>query len=375
MKTNSSFMRLKGFIKKEALQVLRDPSSIGIAIVLPIVLLLIFGYGISLDAKHIPFGIVAENKGPAVNSFISNFFNSEYFIPVEFKHVQEANAAIDEYWIQGFIWIKDDFEKKLLAKSVPKISLIVNGVDANTARLIEGYVQGIWAKWIEQNAIQSGLDKSLPVELDYRIWFNQEVRSKNFLVPGLIAIIMTLIGALLTALIIAREWERGTMESLLVTPITVKEFILGKLIPYFVLGMAGMILSLVMAIVLFHVPFRGSFAVLFVASALFLTVALGMGLLISTIAKNQFVAAQAAIIVTFLPAFILSGFIFDLSSIPNPIRTMTHVIAARYFVAILQTVFLAGNVWSVIIPNCAALVLMAFIFLFLVAKRTSKRLQ
>jgi len=372
---NISAMRLKGFIKKEALQVLRDPSSIGIALVLPIVLLLIFGYGISLDARHIPIGIVTENKGPAINSFISNFSNSEYFIPIRFEHVQGAKEAINQSRIQGFVWIKNDFERKLLAGASPNISLVVNGVDANTARLIEGYVQGIWAKWLEQNMIQSGLEFSLPVQLEQRIWFNQEVRSKNFLVPGLIAIIMTLIGALLTALIIAREWERGTMESLLVTPITVKEIILGKLIPYFVLGMAGMLLSLVMALALFHVPFHGSFAILFLASALFLTVALGMGLLISTIAKSQFVAAQTAIIVTFLPAFILSGFIFDISSIPNPIRTMTHIIAARYFVAILQTVFLAGNVWSVIVPNCAALAFMAFLFLFLVAKLTSKRLQ
>ena len=368
-------MRLKGFIKKEALQVIRDPSSIGIAIVLPVVLLFIFGYGISLDAKHISIGLVVENKGPAANSFVSNFLNSEYFVPVWYQMAQEAEQAVQRSDIQGFVWIKEDFEKKLLAGESPEISLIVNGVDANTARLVEGYVQGVWAKWLEQYITQKGKSLSLPINLEYRIWFNQEVRSRNFLVPGLIAIIMTLIGALLTALVIAREWERGTMETLLVTPITVKEIILGKLIPYFVLGMAGMILSLFMALALFDVPFQGSFAVLFGASALFLTAALGMGLLISTIAKSQFVAAQIAIIVTFLPAFILSGFIFDINSIPNPIRTMTHLIAARYFVAVLQTVFLAGNVWSIIIPNCAALAFMAFFFLFIVAKLTSKRLQ
>ncbi len=370
-----SFMRLKGFIKKEALQVLRDPSSIGIALVLPILLLLIFGYGISLDAKHIPIGIIVENEGPVANSLASNFMNSEYFIPVRLKHIQQADEALNQSRIQGFVWIKDDFEKKLLSNRTPRISLNVNGVDANTARLIEGYVQGIWVKWLEQYFMQRGMDLPLPLRLKQRIWFNQEVRSRNFLVPGLIAIIMTLIGALLTALIIAREWERGTMESLLVTPISVKEIILGKLIPYFVLGMAGMLLSLFMALRLFDVPFQGSFLVLFAASALFLTAALGMGLLISTVAKSQFVAAQAAIIVTFLPAFILSGFIFDISSIPNPIRAITHIIAARYFVAVLQTVFLAGNVWSIIIPNCAALAFMAFLFLFIVMKLTSKRLQ
>ena len=211
--------------------------------------------------------------------------------------------------------------------------------------------------------------------MEQRFWFNAEVRSRNFLVPGLIAVIMTLIGALLTAMVVAREWERGTMEAMMVTPVTVREILLGKLIPYFVLGMGGMALSVAMAVWLFQVPLRGSLAVLFGASALFLIVALGMGLLISTAAKDQFVAGQIAIIATFLPAFILSGFIFDIGSMPVPIQGVTHLIAARYFVAILQTVFLAGNVWSLIAINSLALLVMSIIFLVLVRWRTRKRLQ
>nr|WP_305910050.1 ABC transporter permease [Methylomarinum sp. Ch1-1]MDP4522999.1 ABC transporter permease subunit [Methylomarinum sp. Ch1-1] len=193
--------------------------------------------------------------------------------------------------------------------------------------------------------------------------------------PGLIAVIMTLIGALLTALVVAREWERGTMEALIATPASVREVLLGKLIPYYILGMGGMLLSIAMAVWLFRVPLQGSLWVLLLTGTLFLLVALGMGLVISITAKNQFVAGQVAIIVTFLPAFILSGFIFDISSMPAPIQAFTYLVAARYFVAILQTVFLAGNVWSIILPNALALLLMAMIFFALALSRAPRRLE
>ena len=186
---------------------------------------------------------------------------------------------------------------------------------------------------------------------------------------------MTLIGALLTALVVAREWERGTMEALLVTPIRVREILLGKIIPYFILGMGGLVLSVVMAIWLFQVPLNGNLWLLMATSALFLMAALGMGLLISTLARNQFVAGQVAIITTFLPAFILSGFIFDINSMPWPIQGVTHIIAARYYVSILQSIFAAGNIWSVILPNSLALIVMAAVFLLLVRRRTKKSLE
>ncbi len=197
----------------------------------------------------------------------------------------------------------------------------------------------------------------------------------TFLVPGLVAIIMTLIGALLTAMVMSREWERGTMEALLVTPLSMREVILGKLLPYFILGMAGLVLAVSMALFLFGVPLRGSLWVLFAASALFLVTALGMGLLISTVARNQFVAGLVALITTFLPAFLLSGFIFDIGSMPGVVQAITHVIAARYYVAILQTVFLAGNVWSVILPNVLGLVVLASVFLGLTWRNARKRLE
>ncbi len=229
--------------------------------------------------------------------------------------------------------------------------------------------------WLSKYAIARGKPLNMPIVMEQRIWFNPELRSRNFLVPGLIAVIMTLIGGLLTAMVVAREWERGTMEALMVTPVSVREILLGKLIPYFFLGMGGMSLSVGMAVWLFQVPLQGSLWVLFGTSALFLLAALGMGLLISTLAKNQFVAGQVAIITTFLPAFLLSGFIFDIGSMPSPIQWITHLIAARYFVAILQTVFLAGNIWPVIIVNSLALLFMAIIFFALVRRNTRKRLN
>ena len=215
----------------------------------------------------------------------------------------------------------------------------------------------------------------MPVEVEQRVWFNSELRSRNYLVPGLVVVIMTLIGALLTAMVMAREWERGTMEALMVTPVSMNEILLGKLIPYFVLGTGGMLLSVVMATWLFEVPLRGSVWLLFLTSSLFLLVALGMGLLISTLAKNQFIAGQVAIIVTFLPAFLLSGFIFDIGSMPGVVRAITHVVAARYFVSILQTLFLAGDVWSVVLPNALALIVMAAVFLGLTWRKSRKRLE
>ena len=201
------------------------------------------------------------------------------------------------------------------------------------------------------------------------------MRSRNFLVPGLIAVIMTLTGAMLTSMVVAREWERGTMESLMVTPVRVWEITVGKLLPYFVLGMGGMLLSVAMAQWVFGVPLRGSFLVLAATSALFMLVALGMGLLISTVARNQFVAGQIALVATFLPAFILSGFIFQIGSMPEPIQVVTHIVPARYFVAILQTLFMAGDIWPVILTNSAALLLMMVIFLGVARRKTRKRLD
>jgi len=368
-------MRLRGLIRKEFIQIVRDPSSIAIAFLMPLVLLLLFGYGVSLDAEHVPVALVVEQPNHDTASLASAFEGSRYFAPVRFQDMREATAALLAGRVDGVVRLRANFSERLRRPDGAPIQVIVNGVNANNANLIEGYAQGVWTNWLQHYAEARGQDLAIPVQIEQRIWFNSELRSRNFLVPGLIVVIMTLIGALLTAMVMAREWERGTMEALLVTPVTVREVLLGKLIPYFLLGTGGMALSVAMAVWLFGVPLRGSLWLLFLTSSLFLLVALGMGLLISVAARGQFVAGQVALIVTFLPAFLLSGFIFDIDSMPGIVRMITHVVAARYFVAIMQTLFLAGDLWSVMVPNILALMAMAVIFLGITWWRSRKRLE
>ncbi|HZV48080.1 MAG TPA: ABC transporter permease [Thermodesulfovibrionales bacterium] len=371
----TGMIRLRGLVRKEFLQILRDPSSIAIAFLMPVLLLFLFGYGVSLDAEHVPVGIVVEKPDQDTSRFIGSFMQSRYFEPLLMSSIAEAVQALESGTVDAVIHLRQDFSKTLMASRDAPVQVIVNGVDANTARIISGYIEGAWIRWLGHEAKATGTDLRIPVQIEQRVWFNSELRSRNYLIPGLIAIIMTLIGALLTAMVMSREWERGTMEALMVTPVAQREILLGKLIPYFTLGIGGMALSVLLAVFLFDVPLRGSVFVLFAASSLFLLTALGMGLLISILAKNQFVAGQAAIIVTFLPAFILSGFIFDINSMPAPIQVITHLIAARYFVSILQTIFLAGTIWSVIAWNALALVIMSTVFLGISRRKFRKRLE
>jgi ABC-2 type transport system permease protein len=372
--TTEAMGRVKGLVRKEFIEIARDPSSLAIAFLLPAILLLIFGYGVSLDALNVPVGLVVERPNDDAQGFIAQFYRSPYFQPRAFATIQAADRAMDAHEVQGIVWLRADFSRKLAQIDAP-IGVIVNGVDANDARLIEGYVQQVWADWIAARAKASGLPDPAPVEAQPRVWFNPAVTSRDYLVPGLIAMIMTLTGALLTAMVIAREWERGTMEALMVTRVSLREILVAKLVPYFVLGMGGMAVSVAMAQWLFGVPLRGSVVVLTAASALFLLAALGMGLLISSFARSQFVAGEVAIIGTFLPAFILSGFLFDIGSMPVPIQAITRLVAARYFVSILQTLFLAGDVWPVILPNMAGLAVMAVLFLGAARLIARKRLD
>jgi ABC-2 type transport system permease protein len=368
-------MRLRGLLRKEFLQIVRDPSSIAIAFVMPIFLLVLFGYGVSLDAENVPLALVAEAPSADSADFFAALQGSRSFAPRVYASMPAAEQALLEGKVNGIVRLRADFARLERSADGAPIQVIVNGIDANTARLVQGYVEGAWGTWLAARAAAQGLALPTPVELQPRIWFNSEVRSRNFLVPGLVAIIMTLIGALLTALVMAREWERGTMEALLVTPASMSEVLLGKLAAYFTLGTGGMLLSVGLAVGLFDVPLRGSFWLLAVCSSLFLLAALGMGLTISTLARSQFVAGQVAIIATFLPAFLLSGFLFDIDSMPAVVQAITHLVVARYFVAIVHTIFLAGNVWSVIVPNALALAAMAALFLGITWRKSRKRLE
>ncbi|MEY6433230.1 ABC transporter permease [Thioalkalicoccus limnaeus] len=373
--------RLLGLLRKEWLQILRDPSSLAIAFVLPGGLLLLFGYGVSLDARQVPVGLVIEQPSTAAQSFTAAFQNSPYFEPRLYATLQDGREAVRRHHVKGLVVLPSDFSQRIAGASTGSaeapIGVILNGVDANSARLLQGYIQGVWSNWLQQESDAHGLGLGLvePVAAEIRVWFNPELESRHFLVPGLLVVNMTLVGALLTALVFAREWERGTLEALLVTPVTIDEILIGKLLPYFVLGLGGMVLSVLMALGLFDVPLRGSFWVLALCSTLFLLTALGMGLLISIVTRNQFLAGMIALLVTFLPAFLLSGFLFDIDSMPTPVRALTYLVAARYFVTILQTLFLAGDVWSLILPNAAALALMAGALLGLSRRLLHKRLE
>jgi ABC-2 type transport system permease protein len=368
-------MRLKGLVRKEFLQIVRDPSSIAIAFLLPIFLLVLFGYGVSLDADEVPVAVVVEAPSRDSADFIASLRGSHSFAPRIARSMPEAEQALREGEVKGIVRLREDFSRRMRQADGAPIQVVVDGVDANTARLVMGYVEGAWGNWLLARAARQGRQADVPVDLQARIWFNSELRSRNYLVPGLVAIIMTLIGALLTALVMAREWERGTMEALMVTPVSMSEVLLGKLAAYFILGTGGMLITVGLSVWLFEVPLRGSFWVLWGCSSLFLLAALGMGLTISTLARSQFVAGQVAIIATFLPAFLLSGFIFDIGSMPPAVQSITHVIVARYFVSIVQTLFLAGNVWSVILPNALALALMAAVFLTITWRKSRKRLD
>lgn len=358
MKLQAKFRRIAALVRKETYQVLRDPSSIAIGVVLPLILILLFGFGLSLDVKHVPLAFVSGDDGPAARELLGAFQLSPYFRPRSVGSMHEAQQLLIGQQVDGIVQLQPDFSRRLAAGDA-RIQLIVHGADANRARIIQGYVQGAVGSWSALRGAEGRGDGAAPVTLVSRLWFNEANDSTYFLVPGLIVLVMTLIGGLLTAMVMAREWERGTLESLLVTPVRTDEILLGKTLPYFLLGMIGLAACILAARFLFHVPLRGSFWVLVTASMLYVLVALGIGLLISSWVKNQLVASQLTMLVTFMPAFMLSGFLFDLRSVPLAVRLITYALPARYYVALLQSVFLAGNVWTVILPNAAVLAVMA----------------
>jgi len=369
------FMRMRGILRKEVLQILRDPSSIALAIVLPLVLLFLFGYGVSLDPDNVPIAIVLDYNSPEARDLAARFDLSPYFKTNHLKSMAQAVDWLDKRRVDGIVHLQSNFSSSLYNRNPAPVQVIVNGMDANRARLIQGYARGVLQKWTTLRQVRGEEVAGPAVKVSQRVWFNEAAVSRNFLVPGLITLIMTLIGILLTALVVAREWERGTMEAILVTPIRRFDLLLGKVLPYFILGMLGMGLSVVVGITLFHVPFRGSVGALLFLSSLFMLACLGFGLFISAAIRIQFVAAQISIMAGFLPALFLSGLIFDLESTPRFIQAISHVVPARYFVAISHTLFMAGDVWSVLLPNALALAVMAVLFISLAFRKITKRLE
>lgn len=364
--------RIQALAIKEWHQIRRDRSVFLIAIVLPILLLFLFAYAVSLDLKRVPIAMVLESDSAQAVSLASAFSGSRYFTVHPERDRRAASEALLEGRIRGFVVIPENFDALIHSgPSQALIQVINDGTQPNTANFVGAYTQGVFNQWI----IQEFGVQAKGVDLVPRFRFNPEVESRRFLIPGAIAVVMTIIGTLLTALVIAREWERGTMEAIFSTPISASELILGKLIPYFLLGITATVVATLLAIYVFDVPLRGSWFSLMMNACCFLIPALGQGLLISTTSKNQFIASQVALFSGFLPAFLLSGFLYQISTMPLPLRIITQVIPARYFVDSLQTVFLAGDLWHVFLPNMAAMLFIGLFFLMLVHRKTQKTLD
>ena len=364
--------RLLALVRKEGLQVVRDPSAILIAFVLPVILLFLFAYAVSLDIRQVPIGLVLESDDPSAQSLAAAFSGTRYFQVTPARDRRQVAGAMAAGELKGFVVIPADFAHRLVEPLAgPLVEIITDGSQPNNAGFVANYAEGVVLGWAQA----AGLAPAPRVDLRPRFWFNPEIESRRFLVPGAIAIIMTMIGTLLTALVLAREWERGTLEALFSTQARVAEILVGKLLPYFGLGLLATLGSAALAIGVFGLPLQGSWGALLLVSAVFLVPALGQGLVISAIAKNQFIAAQAALFTGFLPAFLLSGFLFEIDSMPAPIRAISLIVPARYFIASLQTVFLAGDTWSVLVPNMAAMLTIGAVFFALARLKTRKSLD
>jgi pyoluteorin transport system permease protein len=351
----ASWRRVGALTRKETRQILRDPSSIAIGIVFPLMLILLFGYGLSLDVTRVSVAVIDDDHSSDSVALTGAFRLSPNFTVTAVRSLGEATTLVLDRKVDGLLQIPADFSRRWHAGTAD-IQIVVNGTDANQARIMQAYAAGPIAEW---SAAQPSSAAGGPVIVINRMWFNEANDSHFFLVPGLIVLVMTIIGAFLTAMVIAREWERGTLEALFVTPMRPGEFLVSKIAPYFSLGMIGFVLCILAGQFLFHVPLRGSLALLFLSSMVYLMVALGVGLLVSTLVKSQFLASQLAMMLTFLPAMMLSGFIYDLRSMPLVIRGITYALPARYAVTLLQTLYLAGNIPGVIWWNLGILAAMA----------------
>jgi ABC-2 type transport system permease protein len=370
---------LVALTRKEVRQLVRDRSNLMMGIALPIVLILIFGYGMTFDVQNAPVAVVLEDRSPITADVLAGLALSPFISLVTVSSMHEAEQLIQQGRVDAIVRIPPDFSRQLTSGDA-RIQLVVQGTEANRALTIQGYVQAALAQWVAVQTDRAGgrLSQVGPpvgsVTIEQRLWFNAANDSRWFLVPGLIVMIVTLLGAFLTSLVVAREWERGTFEALFVTPVRPLEILLAKMVPYFAVGMIGLGLCLLAATFLFHVPMVGSLLIILLSSVLYLFVALGLGLLISSATKNQFVATQLAFISSFLPAVMLSGFLFDLHNVSVGVRWLGQVLPATYYLDLLKSLFLAGNLWPMIVKNCAILAFYAVALMAATRAVTRKRI-
>lgn len=372
--------RLWAIARKEALHIRRDPRSLILAIGIPMLMITLFGYALTLDVDRVPLVVWDQSRTPASRDYLSQFTHSRYFrLQAEVERYSELERALDDRTAWVALVVPADFALQVGAGRTPAVEAVVDGSDSNTASIVLGYLQGITQAYNQRIAVAelrraSGSAPSPLLDLRARVWFNADLQSKNYIIPGIIAVVMGLIAALLTSLTIAREWERGTMEQLISTPVKPAELMIGKLVPYFAIGMVDVLIALLMALYLFDVPLRGSVPLLLVVSACFIVGTLAQGILISTLARQQLLASQMAMVSTFLPAFLLSGFTFAIANMPIPVQVITRIVPARYFVVLVKGIFLRGVGLEALWPDAAFLLAFAVIVLGLAIVRFRKKL-
>ena len=369
--------RFVALLRKETRQLLRDRSNLAVGLVLPVVLILLFGYGLSFDVTDAPVAVVLDDRSPQARQVLAGLEGSPYLAPVWAPNMPEAIARMRAGEVQGIVLVPVDFSRQL-AIGHAQVQLLVNGVDTNTAATIESYVAGaigVWgARQADRAGTAAGSSTTGSVVVVPRMWFNEASSSTWYLVPGLIALVLTLIGAFLTSLLIAREWERGTLESLFVTPVRPLELVLAKLAPYLVIGIIDLVMCLLAARFLFEVPIRGSLGAIAFVSLLYLIVSLSLGLFISGVTRNQFQASQLALLASFMPAMMLSGFIFDLRNMPVAVQVVSQLLPATHFMALIKTLFLAGDNWPMVAREGSILAVYGIVLLAASRRTLRKRL-
>lgn len=372
--------RLWAIARKEYLHIFRDPRSLGMGIAIPLIMLLLFGYALTLDVNHVPLIVWDQSRSPASRELVSRFSGSHYFsLKTYVQDYGTIERAIDRREALAALIIPVDFDRRTDAGPAAPVQMIVDGSDSNTATIALGYAEVITLAYSQERLFQAierrgGLRPVPPLDVQPRVWFNAELESRNYIIPGLIAVIMMVIAALLTSLTVAREWERGSMEQLISTPIKGPELILGKLLPYFTIGMFDVLLAVLLGEFLFRVPLRGNPALIFGLSAVFLAGTLSLGMLISIVTKNQLLASQLAMILTFLPAFLLSGFAYPIRSMPVALQYITYLIPAKYFVTLLKGIYLKGVGPGVLWIEGAFLTVFAALMLVLANRKFKKKL-
>lgn len=370
------WQQLAAVMVKEAKQIVRDPSSWILAVLLPLTFLFLFGYGISLDTTVVKIALVREDAGRDARELASSLQYSKWFSVVNVADRATGKELLRDQEVKATVIIPAEFGERLRSESqTAQVQVLVDGAEPNTANYVRGYVSAIWSDFLRARALQQGTELTTPITVEARYWFNPNAESRFFLIPGSMTVIMTLLGTLLTALVIAREWERGTLEALYATPLTRGQILIGKTLPYFFLAMISMAVCVLTALFLFGLPLRGSLLTLGLVAAVFLIPALGQGLLISTTMRSQLAAAQLGLMTGYLPAIMLSGFLFDIHSMPRWLQWLTLLVPARYMNVSLQTVFLAGDLWRVLLPNMAFMLAVGALFFGLTWRSLRKRVD